>query len=1020
VAETECLISQTTLTHASQNRPMTALTTKDLGVADHLPKLLSCIEQGDAYPEDKFQAQVCVGWLHWVVGEYNLAALRLPANLEEDYAALNATGKLSEWTNVCALKAAYLKANCFARNNERGEALAVFESGLQAVRSVWAGGAPRKQLRYWAELFLTEYCMLSSQALNRHEKSLEETNSLACFRSWARYWETQSGSLAGGHGFRGSVPRRRIWNEYYIALSRIVETDLPFPTGYLGKIPTDHSARSQLRMELKRIETAYESLLLRETEFPRADEEREEVEDFIKLVLKNWVVMCGRGWREHDLGPGGRESMGRGVLELLYRASTKTYHSTQILRGLFQLHLAVADFDLAFKAFDSYMELIKKGKARVGKTGSPEPSLDNDGIVLQTMAQCLLARCRYGDRAATEKAWELAGELEDWLARLPQLQSSTSEAGSTQSPVATLTEILEESPLHPKVRPNILGLVWQAIGLAHASWSRLMYDAALRSEIQTKAVRCLRKSLSAEFGRSRDIRGIFALGLLLAERRELTPAIEMVKMALMSGRSKDAESELQHGPYWQERALIPLWHLLALLLSARQEFFLAARACEGAFEQFKDPAVLFGHEDPSYRSDHLNEAEKRDGPRYSQGVVDEMDDLEKETILEVKMTQLALIELNEGPDVAVNASYELLTLFSRLFGSVQAKPAFSPAPPATSKPPKSSAATLRSIKGSIFGRRSSRSVGPASREVSNVSEMTAGTTQSRPHTTQTTASTAPAIQITQENGHTLDKRSSRKMSSEMRRRSESGRRHSLRKRDSSSGSRKRATSSGPTSHKPTIVDGESFFTPEGEGTTDPFTFASKRQPSIASSFSRGRSLPHLDSYLSTKTRASEYSDVSTDATYTIASCLPIVQFSKEDERRQRSVILVRVWLMIAGFYRRAEMFDDCKGAIAEAQKIVGQLESDDARDSGSLVERSDVWGVKRSVEDLMGDVWTEVGYYPALLEELMRKPILTMMLVGMLGSWQRPTLRCSRRLRSCPRPLPKSPLRHRRPLPHPS
>src|SRR5205814_3814383 len=112
----------------------------------------------------------------------------------------------------------------------------------------------------------------------------------------------------------------------------------------------------------------------------------------------------GRAWREHDLGQGGRESLSRGVLDILYRAATKTFHSTAILRFLFTVHLSVAEFDLAFKAFDSYLEIVKKGRARVGKTGIDEPSLDDDGTALETMSQCIVALCRFGDRQAAEKA----------------------------------------------------------------------------------------------------------------------------------------------------------------------------------------------------------------------------------------------------------------------------------------------------------------------------------------------------------------------------------------------------------------------------------------------------------------------------------------------------------------------------------------------------------------------------------------------------------------------------------------
>ena len=634
--------------------------------------------------------------------DYASASASLPPGLDGVYAELEGADNVSDWTNVCALKAAYLQANCAARDNRRAEALFVFETALPALASVWGARQPKQQLRYWAELFLTEYCMLAGRALHRDEKALGDANSLACFRAWARYWEIQSGPLAGGNGFRGSVPRRRIWNEYYAALSRIVEEDVVYPTAYLGPTPADQSARTQLRMELKKVENAYESLLLNETQFPRSEEEREEVEDFVNLVVKNWSVMCGRGWREHDLGQGGRETTSRGVLDILYRAATKTFHSTAILRHLFTVHLAVAEFDLAFKAYGSYMDIVKKAKARVDKTGKTEANLDDDAAVLETMSQCILALCRYGDQAAIERARDVAGELEDMLSKLPQLRSTVAEGKPSTRPET------EVSAQHPHVPERVLAQAWQVIGLAHASWARVTFDSGSRMEIQTKAVRCLRKSLSPEFGRSRDIRGLYALSLLLAERRELTAAIEIAKTALASGKTNDAQADLIHGAYWQERALIPLWHLLGLLLSARQDYNMAAKACEAAFEQFRDVSILFGRQE-HFRSDHLNEAEaKRDkhNPQHGRGVVDDMDIFEKETILEVKMTQLALIELVEGPDAAVNASPELLGLYARLFGTIPTKPDLNT--PKTADVPKTSG-TLRSIKGTLFGRGRSSS-----------------------------------------------------------------------------------------------------------------------------------------------------------------------------------------------------------------------------------------------------------------------------------------------------------------------
>lgn len=956
MAETEHAVAKATQNVPPSTRPTTAVSAQDLGVSTQLPKLLAAIDQENSLLEDRFQAQVCVGWLHWVVGEYNLATVRLPGTIDQEYSQFETLDNVTDWTKVCVLKSAYLAANSLARMDRRAEALAALKLSLPSLSSIWTTKPSKNQLRYWSELYLTEFCMLQGQSLQEDPSSLEDPNCLACFRCWAKYWDAQGISATGGYGFRGTVPRRRIWLEYYDVISEILKQDLPFPTGY-APVNNEASARSQLPTELKQVEVKYEALLLGETKFPRAEEEREEVEAFVELVMDNWTILNGRGWREHDLGQGGRESLSRGVLDLLYRAATKTYHSTAILRHLFRAHLAVAEFDLALRSLDSYLDLVKKGKARVDKTDQPEPSLDDDATVMETISSGIAALCRYGDRAAAEKARSLASELEHWIENHKTSQPAQ-EGGLT--PVGETDQV---SSTQTRPGAKTMALSWQAIGLAQAQWARMTFDAASRAEIQNKAVVCLQKSLSAEFGRAADVRGIFALGVLLAEQRELSSAIELVKSALLAEKTNTKEQELHNGPYWRERSLIPIWHLLSLLLSAREDYMMASRACEGAFEQFKDPSVLFGDKrlNGAYRSDHLNEmealAEKLDDD--GSGVVDDMDDYEKEAVLEVKMTQLAIIELLEGPKVAVNASLELLSLFSRLFGVPQPKvPAHAPK---TADIPKSSTGTLRSIRGTIFGSRSERP--SRTRHGAVNSEKASVGPQSRPQTMQTTAEHAPglATQSTNESAYSRETQR-RRQSASVTRRSESGKRVSLRKRESS-GSRRRAVSSGAVSRPPTVADGESFFTPFGESASsdnDFFSsFATKR-------FGVGsRAASHTDSHASngaTKSGAVDLTGISVDRLEAHPALLPVIQFSKDHDRRRRNAVLIKVWLMIAGFYRRAGMPQDSQGSLAEAMKLVQSLEADVAKDTtASLSFKHGGWAQNKSVAELWGDIWSEVS-----------------------------------------------------------
>lgn len=938
-------------------RPNTAasgnIPSQDIEVAAQLPKLLSLIDEENTYAEDRFQAQVCVGWLHWVVGEYNLAFVRLPEGLEET--SVESLENISEWTRVCMLKSAYLRANCLARNSKEVQALGVFEAAIPPSAYTWNCHTAKKELRYWSELFLTEFCMLLNGCRDRGQVSLEDANSLACFRSWARWWAFSKGaSLAGGFGFKGSVPRRRIWFEYFEALSTILQEDLSYPTAYTT-ITIETSVRNQLWTELTMAEAAFEHLLLSETDFPRADEDREEVELFVDMLMQNWAILTGRGWKEQDLGPGGKAAVSATVLELLYRASMKTFHSTAILRNLFLVHLAVAEFDLALKAFDSYLGIVKKGKARVEKTGHQEKSLDDDATVLETMCLCISALSRFGGRDAAEKAKAIATDLEHWIEKMEPPHTN----GGMQS---VREEGGRSSATGDRVPAKTLALAWQSIGLAQAQWARMTFDASARTEVQKKAIRSLRTSLSSDFGSTADVRGVFALGLLLAEQRELTTAIELVKTALLTKPTGDESLVLRNGPFWKERSLIPLWHLLSLLLSSRQEYVLAARTCECAFEQFRDPAVLFGRQQ-LYKSDHLNEAEK--GRDVNNGLVDEMDDFEKENILEVKMTQLAIVEIMEGPRVAVNASLELLTLFSRLFGSLQSKQA-GLAVPKTSVVPKTSG-TFRSIRTGIFGNRNSRAE-PANSPPQPDSEKME-TIESRPQTANSATTRAPTIQV-----HTSpSEQRPRRKSTSNEKRSESARRHS---KSQTTAARPRASSTGPIPHVATIVDGEPFYTPmdEGQGlqASDIFAHAQSRNPlarpsSAANAPGFARSASQSSDW-SARPKTAEMPGFALESIRPVGAVLPVIQFAKEHEKRRRGATLMKIWLMIAGFYRRAGMFDDAKGAVAEAQKIVQNMEAemgnesgDNKKLSGSSSLRDPGWAGKKSVEELWADVWCEVS-----------------------------------------------------------
>lgn len=830
---------------------------------------------------------------------------------EKDLAVRNRTDASPVSQSVAQLRELYLKATNEAQQGSHAAAIETCETALPIISSTTTNLITSSDLRKWTELLLTRFCMLTSHALESNNAAWLGEDTLVAFRAWAEFWERQPGvtpnNAIGGKVEEAEVSRRMVWKEYYATISYILQNDLPYPTTIMANGHNDQALRLLQKSELTRVEHKYESLLLAEVQFPKAEQHNEEVEEWVEMVVSNWKLLCGGGWDEQALGAGGRLVLSRNVLDILYRAATKTFHSTHILRELFTVHLALADFDLAFKAFDTYFEIANKAKLRVEKTGIDEPGLDTDEELLRTICQCIAALCRFGGLPAAEKARELARYLETWFETHDPSHRRITVTENGNDPERRITN--GEFDRAHQISPTVIVQTWRSIGIAYAQWARLTYDAKSRSPYQLKAIQNLRKALSPEHGQEDDIDTLFALAIVLAERRQLGEAIRAVSAALApsSDSTSAPHADGYSGRFARERSLIPLWHLLALLLSAKEEFPEASRACEGAFKQFGDLDVLFGDVDATYQSEHLQGLQEK---TTLNAVIDDMDDFEKEAVLEVKITQLILAEVQDGPEDAINGTEELLSLYTRLFGDPQAS--LTPRPKTVDQgPPPTSTGTLRSVRGSIFRRRGR-----------NHEQAPAHYDTSRPQTSQVPPTAAPKIQVTGENGdshkykhHGLHLHHHTKNENLLRKKSQ--------------------TSMGHRNTTPQMRQNDANGAPE---------------------FNAPGGLPsqHISDL------GEEFTNLPTASVAT-----PPVRFPAEQARRHKVGVLVRVWLLIAGFYRRAEMFDDAKLAIDAAYELVEIIEVDVSKDTtGTLHTDEAGWGVGKSVEDMWGDVWAEVSLTP--------------------------------------------------------
>ncbi|KAF2854104.1 filamentation protein-like protein, partial [Plenodomus tracheiphilus IPT5] len=937
--------SEATIAAYSTQRPSTAASTASAGLSHVIPTLLTAIDETDSHAQDAFQATVCLGWLHYVLDEPGLAVARLPKDFGAVAAQLSgeAGATLSGWSRVCLVKGTYLKGSALEKTGAIEEAVASYSSIVPWLATATTPSSESLQFKMWSEHALVRLCQLSDQSSSTGPY-VDPSEALRTYRHWAKHWEATAKSGASD-GANSAHHRRLAWKSYYDTLSTILRLDLPYepdPTPAVQEkspLYNQSSMRLRQRAELKRVETIYENLLIKETVFPKASETNYEIETWVSSVMDNWRLLCGPTWDDNDLGEGGKEGIARSVLDVLYRAATKTFQSTQILRHLFVVHASLAEFDLAFKAYDSYVVIITRGKDRTEKSGEEDPHIDDDSTVLRTSAEAIRVLCRFGCRKEAEKALEIGHNIERWLEQTNHIQSA-SDAGSVTS-IETLVE------------PSALAAAYCAIGVSQAHWARFTYEVEARASIQAKAVQHLRKSLAQSLGEPNNVETLYALALVLAETRDIPGAIKAAKRALTKApratTTVTPDGVLSDGivtEFGRERKLIPVWHLLALLLTSRSDYTAAEKACEAAFEQFGDPAILFGKEESaSFRSEHLNEVTSKNAS--DSGIVDRMERYEKSSILQIKMTELALVEVTNGALAAVDGCHELLALYGRLFGDPSSEKTKSQ-PPTTLLPPKSAAGTVR---GSIFRGRGPSKASPQGSDARNSSVVSAKSSG-----TVTQQGAPPAIQVT-EDGDKTQSNGLGRSGSKLQKRSASARRSSVTDVDQLP----EVPPLPETSANGTTAQTKSTSTKSPRRLSN----ASTPKKSIESSDRPLRPIPHNLPHASPPLNHPDppQQDIRLPSRVPHPDFVPLdPHFSKLQERRQRVSLLVSIWIFISGLYTRAQMFSDAREAVEEALKLVEAFEAEASLESSTAKALSEKgWGGGKSVEGLWADAYTARG-----------------------------------------------------------
>ena len=752
-------------------------------------------------------------------------------------------------------------------------------------------------------------------------------------------------------------------------------------------------AKTQLKAELLAVESSYESLLLVEIQFPKAREKNTEAEWWADMVVANWRIIHAYESQVASADKRERQNECHRVLKvsnlfesyfttltlpkILYRAASVTFHSTRILRHIFTVYIALADFDLAFKSFDVYVELSLEGQSRNRRSDHTETiEVDDDELYIRTLVEAVCVLCQFGDRHGAEKAREVEKLINDWL-KIRLKPHEETAYGPLSGPLPPGQTRGDDSV-------NI-ALAYRVLGISRAHWARLTFDAGARSDLQAQALECFKKATKVLPSDLADLDLLYAHSLLLADMREISEAISVVKSALTSSAKHISSpvlpnlSEINGEPSFdRERKMMPLWHLLALLMTARGDYSTASKLCDIAARKISSSFsnLLDGTDSPQHSQPRDSLTPQLNGHKISSlAPIDIMTNDEKQQLLELEITQVALIEMTEGPNAAVDSADSLFSLYARLFGESKIEVMRKRPLEVSETRPGTAHSGIRSVAGSIFGKsRLSHKSRPQSLAAQASRPGTARTSQ----TAHAPANNLmPVIQVTGENGtpekvtagsHRVEAvqngKSKHRHSSILKRRSGA----SLRRGrqilgDSEAGESRAAKNATPTALK--ADDSASLPTALSEITkndvnaqnTEDYNDEYPSQLSgqtVNGSQVNGSQIRHPDQTI-------KQQDGGTERLPPLMNILHSPIFTPMQTARQKVSLLIRLWLFVAGLYLRADMPEETRAAIDESHKMLEKFELEVAREnssSGSFAARG--WGIGGSVNELWGDVWAEV------------------------------------------------------------
>ncbi|RIA88112.1 hypothetical protein C1645_775755 [Glomus cerebriforme] len=533
----------------------------------------------EAQGHEKKYASIILARAYFVVGNYSkcVEALSIdfvPSELPTGYSF------------ILVFQGLVLKGMAHEALSDFDDAIACYDQAVILLSQ--NSNEKQDQLSNWTEEALYRVPLLKVQLGDKKE-------ALQAFRTYQSY------AALWGDKFR--INKRAVIYKYFIKLLvEIYQEGIYDPPSATSNEQSTIYTPHTFRIELTGLHKLYEDALIQITTFPKSGEINWRVLEMVDQVMSDWVVLGG-----------GTAAEMRELIEMLRRATHKTFQSPRILRHLINTLITYGDYEEAELALNAYIALVEKAKETKiediekqmhglleenEKISSPDKHkmmVETSEQVVQMLIIGSELMAKYMDKS--QETLEIAQKAVHWYEDDSNLEDD-----------------------------ELLAHALRNVGIGYSLLAAEETDPKKRPELHNKSIEALNKSISLD---SEAFESHYQLSLEYATIRDISQAITSVKQALTLNSSS-----------------IPCWHLLVLLFSSQKDFQGALKACElGLKESDLEPA------DSTVDYSTSSALGNDDGDGF----------------FSLKLTQNALQELANGPEAAILNFDKLFMLYGKLY-----------------------------------------------------------------------------------------------------------------------------------------------------------------------------------------------------------------------------------------------------------------------------------------------------------------------------------------------------------------